>query len=79
MASELEHFWPDRGLEPIYHGSVSDQLAAVLDDIDIDECAANGENAFFIANLASVYRQHLRWMRELPRIVPFYGECLGRL
>jgi ornithine decarboxylase len=44
-----------------------------LGDINVDECAADGENAFFVADLSEVYRQHLRWIRMLPRIVPFYA------
>lgn len=69
----VPHFWPQTGHEPVYFGSVTEQLRAVLSAIDVDECAANGENAFFVADLAEVYRQHLRWMRELPRVVPFYA------
>jgi ornithine decarboxylase len=60
---------------PIYAGSIESQLRAVLQSIDVDSCEANGENAFFVADLAEVYRQHVRWMRELPRVVPFYGEA----
>lgn len=73
IGSKLSHFWPQDGDEPIYSGSISDQLRNLLAQIDVDECAANGENAFFVADLAEVYRQHLRWMRELPRVVPFYA------
>lgn len=54
-------------------GSVSEQLRLALQDINVDECAADGENAFFVADLSEVYRQHLRWLRMLPRIVPFYA------
>ena len=31
------------------------------------------ENAFFVADLGEVYRQHLRWKSLLPRIEPFFG------
>ncbi|EPQ31589.1 uncharacterized protein PFL1_00922 [Pseudozyma flocculosa PF-1] len=64
---------PVSGHAPIYAGSIDLQLRKVLADIDVDECEANGENAFFVANLAEIYRQHLRWMRALPRVVPFYA------
>ena len=37
------------------------------------------EDAFFVADLGEVYRQHLRWKRNLPRVKPFYGEILIRL
>ncbi|KAI9890037.1 MAG: Ornithine decarboxylase [Vezdaea aestivalis] len=31
------------------------------------------EDAFFVADLGEVYRQHLRWKMQLPRITPFYA------
>jgi ornithine decarboxylase len=29
-----------------------------------------------VADLGEVYRQHLRWKLNLPRVRPFYGESL---
>ncbi|WFD29948.1 ornithine decarboxylase [Malassezia sp. CBS 17886] len=57
----------------LYQGSTADQLRVALDAIDVDACEADGENAFFVADLAQVFRQYARWHRELPRIVPFYA------
>lgn len=59
--------------QPIYPGTVSDNLAAVLSGIDVDACEVDGENAFFVAGLDAVRRQHLKWLSELPRVVPFYA------
>lgn len=62
-------------LPPIYSGSFIENFKAVLDGIDLDECDAHGENAFFVCDLAEVYRQHLRWQKELgSRIQPFFGS-----
>lgn len=36
----------------------------------------DAEKAFFVADLSYVLRQHDRWMKCLPEIKPFYGECL---
>lgn len=36
---------------------------------------ANGERAFFVADLSQVYGQYERWKRSLPDIDPFFGEC----
>ena len=73
LEDEHQVIKPQEGHKPIFHGSVDSQLRDVLTNIDVDECEANGENAFFVANLAEVYRQHLRWLRALPRVVPFYA------
>jgi len=35
--------------------------------VDQDECEAHGENAFFVCDLAEVYRQNERWERALGR------------
>jgi ornithine decarboxylase len=51
-----------------------ENFRTALAEIDVDTCEAHGENAFFVADLAEVYRQHLRWMRELgDRVTPFFG------
>lgn len=57
----------------LYRGSTAAQLETALDQIDVDTCDADGENAFFVADLAMVYRQYMRWVRELPQIIPFYA------
>lgn len=72
-SSTLEAFTPLHGVDPIYTGSRSQLFKNALNQINVDECDANGENAFFVADLSEVYRQHLRWIRELPRVVPFYA------
>jgi len=34
---------------------------------------ADAERAFFVADLSQIFRQHERWMKYLPEIVPHYG------
>ena len=41
--------------------------------IDTDACEAGEEDAFFVADLGEVYRQHLRWKMNLKRVKPHYG------
>lgn len=61
-------------LPPVHAGTIIDNFRAALDAIDIEDCEAHGENAFFVADLAEVYRQHVRWMRELgDRVHPFFA------
>lgn len=69
----LDCFKLNGSSQPIFLGSVQQQLQAILGSVDVDRCDANGENAFFVADLSEIYRQHMRWMQALPRIVPFYA------
>lgn len=41
--------------------------------VNTDTCEADEENAFYVADLGEVYRQHMRWKTNLPRIKPFYA------
>ena len=41
--------------------------------IDVDTCEPGEEDAFYVADLGEVYRQHLRWKMKLARVKPFYG------
>ena len=41
--------------------------------IDTDTCAVGEEDAFFVADMGEVYRQHLRWKMNLKRVKPHYG------
>ncbi|KAI5849982.1 pyridoxal-dependent decarboxylase [Tricharina praecox] len=48
-------------------------LQTHIESIDPDECDAGAEDAFFVADLGEIYRQHMRWKVNLPRIEPFYA------
>jgi len=52
---------------------ISHALQSHIENIDPDKCEAGGEDAFFVADLGEIYRQHMRWKVNLPRIEPFYG------
>lgn len=41
--------------------------------IDTDTCEPGEEDAFYVADLGEVYRQHMRWKLNLARVKPFYG------
>lgn len=41
--------------------------------VNTDTCEPNEEDAFYVADLGEVYRQHLRWKMNLTRVKPFYG------
>ena len=45
-----------------------------VENIDHDACEPGDEDTFFVADLGEVYRQHMRWKLNLPRVKPFYGE-----
>ncbi|KAL0632928.1 Ornithine decarboxylase [Maublancomyces gigas] len=64
--------------KPIAHALISQALQTRINSIDPDVCEAGGEDAFFVADLGEVYRQHMRWKINLPRVEPFYAvKCNG--
>lgn len=54
-------------------GMIGAALQQHIDNIDTDDCEAGAEDAFFVADLGEVYRQHVRWQKRLPRITPHYA------
>ena len=55
-------------------GLVKIALKERIKEIDTDACEAGEEDAFFVADMGEVYRQHLRWKMNLKRVKPHYGE-----
>ncbi|EHY52455.1 ornithine decarboxylase [Exophiala dermatitidis NIH/UT8656] len=41
--------------------------------VNVDTCEPGEEDAFYVADLGEVYRQHLRWKLNLARVKPFYA------
>jgi ornithine decarboxylase len=54
---------------------IGDALKSRVEAIDQDTCGAGEEDAFFVGDLGEVYRQHMRWKKNLGRVKPHYGEC----
>ncbi|KAI9718325.1 MAG: Ornithine decarboxylase [Chrysothrix sp. TS-e1954] len=52
---------------------VEDALRSKVAVVDGDTCEADEEDTFFVADLGEVYRQHLRWKLNLPRVKPHYA------
>ncbi|KAG0048289.1 hypothetical protein BGZ83_006727 [Gryganskiella cystojenkinii] len=52
---------------------IDQMLQARLASFDPESEDAEAENAFYVADLGEVYRQHLRWKALLPRIEPFFA------
>jgi len=52
---------------------VQDALQKKIAQIDVDTCEPGEEDAFYVADLGEVYRQHLRWKMNLGRVKPFYA------
>lgn len=55
---------------------IGDALHQRVEAIDHELCEPGDEDTFFVADLGEVYRQHLRWKKNLPRIKPFYGKYI---
>ncbi|POS86311.1 hypothetical protein EPUL_004072 [Erysiphe pulchra] len=48
-------------------------LHGKIESIDYSVCEAGDEDTFFVADLGEIYRQHIRWKKNLPRVHPFYA------
>jgi ornithine decarboxylase len=53
---------------------VQEVLKERISNIDVKACDPGAEDPFYVADLGQVYRQHLRWKKNLSRVKPFYGE-----
>lgn len=53
---------------------IGNALKQRVESIDHDICEAGEEDSFFVVDLGEVYRQHMRWKKNLPRVKPFYGK-----
>ena len=53
---------------------IGDALKKRVENIDEDTCEPGDEDAFFVADMGDIYRQHLRWKKHLKRVRPHYGE-----
>lgn len=53
---------------------VGQALKGRVAGIDENTCEAGEEDAFFVADVGEVYRQHMRWKANLKRVKPHYGR-----
>jgi ornithine decarboxylase len=66
-------------LDSYNHGAViakhliGDALRQRVESIDHESCDPGDEDTFFVGDLGEVYRQHMRWKKNLPRVKPFYA------
>ncbi|KAI8594757.1 pyridoxal-dependent decarboxylase [Dissophora ornata] len=63
----------ESNLPQVHTLPISEMLEARLNSFDPESEDAEAENAFYVADLGEVYRQHLRWKALLPRIEPFFA------
>ncbi|KAK9777554.1 putative Ornithine decarboxylase [Seiridium cardinale] len=52
---------------------IGDALRRRVESIDHESCDPGDEDTFFVGDLGEVYRQHMRWKKNLPRVKPFYA------
>lgn len=68
--------------QPLHHGPrgfkdiVQEALKQRVESVDPDACLAGEEDAFFVADMGHIYRQHMRWKKNLKRVKPHYGTSL---
>lgn len=63
---------PGRSVGP--REMVLDELKKRVAGIDTAGCEPGEEDAFYVADMGEIYRQHMRWKMNLGRVKPFYGE-----
>ncbi|KAK3069546.1 Ornithine decarboxylase [Teratosphaeriaceae sp. CCFEE 6253] len=67
------------GAERLHDGAKSSKamigtaLQKHIQEVDPHACEAGEEDAFFVADIGDVYRQHLRWKKNLRRVTPHYA------
>ncbi|KAI9809854.1 MAG: Ornithine decarboxylase [Sarcosagium campestre] len=65
--------------QPVQNGAfrsrqlIAEALKERSSSVDHEDCDPGDEDAFFVADMGEVYRQHLRWKLSLPRVKPFYA------
>ncbi|KAI9877495.1 MAG: Ornithine decarboxylase [Pleopsidium flavum] len=52
---------------------VRETLRQRVESVDTDVCVAGEEDAFFVADMGHIYRQHMRWKKNLKRVKPHYA------
>ncbi|ODA79148.1 hypothetical protein RJ55_04740 [Drechmeria coniospora] len=52
---------------------IGEALHRRVEAIDHELCEPGDEDTFYVADLGHVYRQHIRWKKNLPRVKPFYA------
>lgn len=53
---------------------VLDVLKKRAAEVNVNDCEPGEEDAFYVADMGEIYRQHLRWKMQLGRVKPFYGK-----
>ncbi|KAK8079244.1 ornithine decarboxylase [Apiospora phragmitis] len=48
---------------------IGDALRCRVESIDHESCEPGDEDTFFVGDLGEVYRQHMRWKKNLPRVL----------
>ncbi|KAH7033473.1 pyridoxal-dependent decarboxylase [Microdochium trichocladiopsis] len=73
------HKQPEFDQQNSRHGAIyakqmiGDALRQRVESIDHETCEPGDEDTFFVGDLGEVYRQHMRWKKNLPRVKPFYA------
>ncbi|KAF9293825.1 hypothetical protein BGZ88_004826 [Linnemannia elongata] len=73
VRTEMKTARPSADLPQVQVLPVAQMLQARLTSFVPESDDAEAENAFYVADLGEVYRQHLRWKALLPRIEPFFA------
>lgn len=72
------HSFKHGAFDPLHAREASKELIVDIlrkkaASIDVQNCCPGEEDPFYVADLGEIYRQHVRWKMNLPRVKPFYG------
>lgn len=69
----------ESGAEHVHDGAktAKEMIGAALQKhvqaVDPHDCEVGEEDAFFVADMGEVYRQHMRWKKHLKRVTPHFA------
>lgn len=74
----LEHHQCNQHGKEVGKKIIKDAMIERINGIDLRTCNIGEDDAFFVADVGEVYRQHLRWKMNLKRVKPHFGTLLPR-
>lgn len=66
-------------METTIEKTVSTQITSIKDIINEEIASRKNEKPFYVANMLDIYKKHIQWIENLPRVKPFYAVKCNNL